>query len=174
MTDQTPMPTLSPLMGAMDFTQDDLDANRQGSLSSSQAENLKHTRQRNALIATAIFFVLVIVATSLLFFGQQNQSTILSVVGGLITVVNAVMVGMVGRSYLRTSADLRDGSVEVLQGQLERIVRPGRQQDNYVLQIDGERFFVTKEIFIHFRHEAAYRIYRTRWSKVLLSAEPMN
>jgi hypothetical protein len=160
-------------MDVMGFTSADLDANRQGNLSQFQADNLKRTRQRNTIIGAGLFFVIVIVATFFIFFGQQNENPILSAMGGLLTVVNAIMVGMVGRSYLRTNADLRDGNVEVLEGELERIVRPGRQQDNYLLRIDGTSITVTKEIFIQFRHETPYRIYRTRLSGMLLSAEPL-
>lgn len=160
-------------MSVMNFTADDLAANRQGNLSHLQVERLKHIRQRTMIIGVAVFFIIVIVATTLLFFGQQNQSAILSASGGLLTVLNAVMIGMIARSYLRTSADLRDGSVDVLEGELERVVRPGRQQDNYVLRIDGVSLYVTKDIFIQFRHETPYRIYRSRWSGAILSAEPL-
>ena len=157
MTQSTAIPSVNALMKVMGFTQIDLEANREGNLSPGQADKLKQARKRNTIIGTALFFVLVIVATILIFIGQQNQSLILSAVGGLITVINAVMMGMIGRSYLKTSADLRDGNVEMLQGELERVVRPGRQRDNYLLRIDGVSLYVTKEIFIQFRHEATYR-----------------
>lgn len=160
-------------MDVMSFTADDLAANRQGNLSTAQADRLKRNRQRTTIIGVVAFFVIVILATIFLFVGQQSESTILIVIGGLLTVLNAVMIGMIARGYLRTSADLRAGSVEILEGDLERVVRRGRQQDNYLLRIDGASLYVTKEIFLQFRHETPYRIYRSRWSGVLLSAEPL-
>ena len=160
-------------MGAIGFTSADLDANRHGNLGRSQAERLKRTRQRNTIIGGGLFLVIVVVATVFIFFGQQKQSPILSAVGGLLTVINAIMVGMVGRAYLRITADLRDGNIEILEGELERVVRRGRQRDDYLLRANGASITVTTEIFIQFRHESPYRIYRTRLSGVLLSAEPL-
>jgi hypothetical protein len=171
MAQASTIPPITALMDVMGFTSADLKANQQGNLSSAQAVSLKKTRQRNTMIGAVTFFVIAIIATVLIFLGQQTENPILSTIGGSLTVINAIMVGMIGRSYLRTSADLRDGNVEVLKGDLERIVRPGRQQDNYLLRIDGVSLSVTKEIFIQFRHETPYRIYRTRLSRVLLSAE---
>jgi len=97
---------------------------------------------------------------------------ILSAAGGLLTVVNAVMTGSLGRSYMRTASDLRSGGIEVLAGEVERVLRRGRQRDNYLLRIDGVSLYVNRDIFLVFRHEAPYRIYRTRLSRLLLSAEP--
>lgn len=171
MTQASTIPPKTALMDVMGFTSADLKANQQGNLSSAQANNLKKTRQRNTMIGAVAFFVIVIIATALIFLGQQAENPILSTIGGSLTVINAIMIGMLGRSYLRTSADLRDGNVDVLEGTLERIVRPGRQQDNYLLRIDGVSLTVSKEIFIQFRHETPYRIYRTRLSGVMLSAE---
>lgn len=161
-------------MQVMKFTMIDLQANREGNLSDQQADQLLAKRRRNTLIGAGLFILFVFLATLLIFLGQINENVILSGVGGLLTVLNAVMLGMVGRSYLRVNADLRDGSVEMLEGELERVVRPGRQRDNYLFRIDGVSFYVTKDIFVQFRHEASYRFYRTRYSGVLLSAEPLN
>jgi hypothetical protein len=81
------------------------------------------------------------------------------------------MMGILGRSYMRTTADLRDGGVEMLEGKLERIVKRGKQGDNYMVRIDQAEIYVTKEIFLQLKHEKPYRLYRTRLSGVLLSAE---
>ena len=173
MTQAENVPPISVLMDVMGFTQADLEANQEGNLSPAQADKLMKTRQRNMIIGAVLFFVFVIVATVMIFLGQQNQSVILSLLGAVLTLINTMMIGMIGRSYLRTSIDLRDGNVEMLEGELERIVRPGRQQDSYLLRIDGNSLYVTKEVFVQFRHEASYRLYRSRISGILLSAEPL-
>ena len=173
MTQASPVPPITALMDVMGFTATDLEANQQGNLSVAQADKLKKTRLRNTIIGGVLFFVFVIVATIMIFLGQQNERVILSLVGAVLTVTNAMMIGMIGRSYLRTSIDLRDGNVEMLEGELERIVRPGRQQDSYLLRIDGKSLYVTKDVFIQFRHETPYRLYRSRISGILLSAEPL-
>lgn len=166
MTDHT-----SALMTALDFTTDDINANRQGNLSKPQTARLKKLRQRNIIIGVIAFFVIVLIATTLIYVGQRNENLILSGVGGLLTVLNAVMMGILGRSYMRTTADLRDGGVETLEGKLERIVKRGKQGDNYMVRIDQTEIYVTKEIFLQLKHEKPYRLYRTRLSGVLLSAE---
>lgn len=166
MTDHT-----SALMTALDFTTDDINANRQGNLSKPQTARLKKLRRRNIIIGVTAFFVIVLIATTLIYVGQRNENLILSGVGGLLTVLNAVMMGILGRSYMRTTADLRDGGVETLEGKLERIVKRGKQGDNYMVRIDQTEIYVTKEIFLQLKHEKPYRLYRTRLSGVLLSAE---
>lgn len=173
MTHAPTIPPITALMDVMGFTSADLEANQQGNLSSAQADKLERARRRNTIIGAILFFVFVIVATVLIFVGQQNERVILSTIGAVLTVINAMVIGMIGRSYLRTSIDLRDGNVEMLEGELERIVRPGRQQDSYLLRIDGVSLYVTKDVFVQFRHETPYRLYRSRISGILLSAEPL-
>lgn len=161
----------SALMTALNFTHDDLTANRAGNLSEAQADRIKRIRLRNTMIAGVAFFVIVIIATTFIFFGQTNQNPILSAVGGLLTVLNAVMIGAVGRSYMRASADLRAGGVQALEGKLERVIQRGRRGDHFMVRIDDASIYITEEIFLKFQHEKKYRIYRTRLSGVLLSAE---
>lgn len=159
-------------MAAMNFTPADLKANRQGRLSPTQALRVKAMRRRQALMAAILFLTLALAATALIFTGQQNQNFILSAAGGLLTVANALMMGGLGRSYMRASGDLRAGGVETLAGEVERVLRRGRQRDNYLLRIDGLSLHVTQDIFLGFKHKTTYRIYRTRLSGLLLSAEP--
>ena len=160
------------LMAAMNFNETDLQANRQGHLSQAQTARIKRMRRRHILMAAVLFLAMVLVATLLIFFGQRSQNTILSAAGGLLTVVNALAMGGLGRVCIRAGGDLRTGGIEVLGGDVERVLRRGRQGDNYLLRIDGASLVVTKDVFLGFQHEAPYRIYRTRLSRLLLSAEP--
>lgn len=170
---RTPMTArAAALMAAMKFSETDLQANRQGQLSRRQIARIKAMRRRHILMAGVLFLVMALAATLLIFFGQRSQNTILSAAGGLLTVVNALAMGGLGRACIRTGGDLRTGSVEALVGEVERVLRRGRQGDNYLLRIDGASLVVTKDIFLGFQHEAPYRIYRTRLSRLLLSAEP--
>ena len=160
------------LLTAMGSTSADLEANRQGKLSQAQIERMKHIRQRNTLIAAALFFGLVLGATILFYVGQVNRSVILFGAGAMMTFINAIMVGRAGRAYMRVGGDLRAGQVEVLAGEVERVLRRGRANDNYLLRINGAELYVSKDVFTGFRHKAPYRIYRTGISRILLSAEP--
>ncbi len=160
------------LLTAMGSTSTDLEANRQGKLSQAQIERMKHKRQRDTLIAAALFCGLALGATILFYMGQLNRSVILSGAGATLTFINAIMVGRAGRAYMRVGGDMRGGQVEVLAGEVERVLRRGRANDNYLLRINGAELYVSKDVFTGFRHKASYRIYRTGISRVLLSAEP--
>jgi len=160
------------LPAALGFTSADLEANRQGKLSQAQIERMKYMRQRNTLIAAALFFGLALGTAILFYIGQLNRSVILFGAGAMLTFINAIMVGRAGRAYMRVGGDLRAGQVEVLVGEVERVLRRGRANDSYLLRINGAELYVSKDVFIGFRHKVPYRIYRTGISRVLLSAEP--
>ena len=160
------------LPAALDFSAADLDANRLGKLSLSQIDHLKNIRRRKTLAAAILFAALVLAATILVYFGQVNRSLILLGAGAMLTLVNAVGLGRAGRAYMRVEGDLRSGQVEALVGDVERVLRRGRAIDSFLLRIDGAELKVTKDVFMGFRHEAYYRVYRTSYSRLLLSAEP--
>ncbi len=161
------------LMSAMDFTSADLEANRRGDLSPAQAAMLNRNRRRQIAIAMTLFPLLVIAATILLYLGQINNNAILGGAGALMILLNALLVGIIGRSYMRLSQDLQAGNVDKLTGEVERVLQRGRQSDTYLLRINGDNLQVSQDIFRSFRHQALYRIYRANHSGLLLSAEPL-
>lgn len=162
----------STLPAALGFTSADLDANRLGKLSQAQIELMTTKRHRNSLVAAVSFIAMVLGATILFYMGQLSHSTILFGAGAMLSIINAIMVGRAGRAFMQVGGDLRVGQVEMLAGEVERVLRRGRALDNYLLRIDGAEFFVTRDVFVGFRHEAPYRIYRASYSGQLLSAEP--
>ena len=164
----------SALMTAMRFGESDLRANRLGALSSAQMERMNTTRRRQSALAALLFIALVVAATSLIFSGQRNQNQILALAGGCLIILNAILVGIMGRAFIRLGSDLRAGNIEVLAGEVERVVRRGRQGDNYLIRVDGNSLYVTRDIFLSFQHESPYRIYRTAHARLLLSAELIN
>ena len=164
----------SALPAALRFSTEDLEANRQGLLSPAQISRMISVRQRKMVIAAALFIVLVLAATVLVYIGQLNRSAILFGAGAALTGINAIHVGRAGRDYMSVGGDLRRGRVEVLAGDVERVLRRGRASDSYLLRINGAELPVTKEVFVGFRHEAPYRIYRASASRNLLSAEPIS
>lgn len=163
----------SALMAAMQFSEADLAENRSGALSPTQAARLKSSRQRQLAVALLLFVSLVITATLCIYLGQRGSNPILGLAGALLILINAVIVGMMGRGYMRVGGDLRPGNVEVLAGEVERVLRRGRQRDNYLIRIDGANLHVTKDVFLGFQHEASYRVYRAAHSGLLLSVEPL-
>ena len=162
------------LMAAIRFSEADLEQNRRGALSSAQMARIKSARQRQLVIALLLFVSLVMVATGLIYLGQRNSNQILALAGAALILINAATVGMMGRGYMRVGGDLRPGNIEVLAGEVERVLRRGRQRDNYLIRIDGASLYVSKDVFRGFKHEASYRVYRTVHSGLLLSAEPLD
>lgn len=159
------------LRAALHFTDQDLAANRLGKLTSMQAQRLRRQQRRSALFGGLAFVTLALAATALIFAGQQASSAIMLLAGMGITLVNALIVGHLGRAFMRVDSDLRSNGVEALAGEVQRVLRRGRQRDNYLLQVAGQRLYVSQDIFLQFDHQRRYRIYRTRLSRILLSAE---
>ncbi len=162
----------SALPALLRFSEADLRANRQGRLSEAQAARLHQARRRASLLAALLFCALVIVASLLLYSGQARGKPLLSMTGSLLIVVNALLSGFAGRSWMRTGSDLRAGAVEALAGDVERVLRRGPAGDRYLLRINGDSLAVSRDVFLGFQHAAPYRIYRSSHSRQLLSAEP--
>lgn len=161
-------------MLAMRFDEADLAANRAGKLSAAQQNRLRQMQQRTLLIGGVLFFFFTLIATTLLFAGANNAAPILSLIGALVVVCNAISIGMFGRQWMRLAADLRRGTVVAVQGPLERVIRPMGRTANYVLRIEKIHFPVSKDVFKNFRHEQGYILYSAPYAHVLLSAEPLN
>ena len=117
-------------------------------------------------------FGFALIATIFLFFGSENSLFIMTLLGIFVTICNALFVGIFARQYMRLRADLSADEIEVIEGELERVVIPNGRMNNFLIRIKGEEFYVKKDLFKLFRHEVTYRFYRASHSRVLLSAEP--
>lgn len=159
------------LMQQLDFTADDLAANRAGRLSERQTAALRAKRTRSIALGAGILLVMALAATACIFAGIRG-SAILLVIGIGLTITSAAITGTFARHWLRLSADLRHESVSAFSGMLERVVKPvNRRIVTYLLRVDGAEFNVDKETFKAFAHEAPYTLYRARYTGTLLSAE---
>jgi hypothetical protein len=166
-----PEPKLS-LAEALNFTPDDLAANRAGRLSAAQAERLNRSWRRTLWIVIGLVVLFGLVATTLLFLAQRQESPVLTAVGIVVTVVNAATVGLGAQSYLRTSGDLRRGEVAVVSGAVSHTIRVTGRVLTYVLKVEGQELIVSKAVFYAVDDAKAYRFYRAPSSRALLSAEP--
>ncbi len=160
------------LRAALNFTESDLRANRQGQLAIEQVKRLRRDQRRSGLIGALVFSALVFASTALIFAGQTENNAIMLLAGLGLILVNALMIGHIGRGIMRMNSDLRSNGVETLAGNVERVLRRGRQRDSYLLKVADQTLYVTKDIFLQFDHLKPYRIYRTGLTRVLLSAEP--
>ena len=159
------------LMRELEFTAEDLAANRAGQLSETQVDRLRARRKRSIATGIAITLALAFIA-SLCIFGGMQGSGVLLIIGVGLTLVSAVITGTFARYWLRLSSDIRENTVSAFSGQIERIVKPVNQRiATYLLRVGGAEFAVTKEQFRAFAHEAPYTLYRAKYTGTLLSAE---
>ncbi|MEM9953720.1 MAG: hypothetical protein AAF846_19075 [Chloroflexota bacterium] len=166
------IPSTTQLMQPLQFDQNDLQANRDGLLSDNQRERLQSLQVRALSVGLGGFFGFALLATIFLFFGSENGFIIMTLIGMFITIVNAIFVGMFARQYMRLRADLHDGDIEVISGEMERVVKADGRMNNFLLRVGDDEFYVKKDLFRLFRHEVHYHIYRAKHSRVLLAAEP--
>src|SRR5262245_8036618 len=166
--------TTTNLMDALGFNADDLAVNRKGTLSDAQKERLRRSRRRSLLIGIGAIIFIGLLATVLLFIGQQSASGILRFTGLAVTVCNAGLMGVVIQNWLRLDNDLKNGKANPLRGIAKHTLRVSRGRIvGYVLNIGDERMTVSKTVFGAFKENAAYSVYRTPTTKTILSAEPM-
>lgn len=165
---------MDPLMQALQYTGDDLKANQQGRIGPFQAVRIKRTLNRWLAVGALILCFGVLGATSLLYLGAINQSSGLTLTGVTLTILNAIVVGLMAQSWFRTRADLQQPPL-VQQGMLHRIVRATKngRLAGYVVRLDGVpgEINVNKQVFNALTEGASYRLYRAAGSRTLLSAE---
>lgn len=160
-------------MAALEFTDDDLAANREGRLSAAQAERLHRLRRRAMTVGVSVVAAIGVIATVFLFLGQYNGSSILSLVGIGVTICNAAVAGVMLRNWLRLGADLRAGAVQTLNGKVEHTLRVVGRVPTYILTIDGQELQVGRPVFFAIHENERYRLYRAPGSRILLTAELM-
>lgn len=159
------------LKTVLNFTETDLRANRFGTLSATQIAKLNADKRRIALIALVLFVTFVVISTLLIFIGQNTQNATALVAGFVLILTNALTIGILGRELMRLDSDQRTSAVEALSGQVERVIKRGRRGDRYLLRIEDQDVYVTRETLDCFVQGARYRLYRTQRSHLLLSAE---
>ncbi len=165
------MTQLADLNSALDFDDTDLAANRTGTLSPRQIERLRATRSRNLRIGAGLVLALIVISTGFLYVGSAQKSLILNLVGIGVTLCNAALLGVNARSALRLSSDVDRKSVETLAGTVKHTIRVTGRVATYIIRVGGQDLIVTKPVFFALREDAAYRIYRSKEARVLLSAE---
>jgi hypothetical protein len=165
------------LMQALQFTSDDLAANRRGEIGPFQVVRLKRALVRALAIGVPLLALGILAAAALMFLGDRQQSSGLTLVGIALTVFNAAVVGFLLQWWLRTRADL-DRPVTATEGVLHRTVRarPNGRLIGYVLKLEGQPFewMVNRTVFNAFPESAVCRLYRAAGSRQLLSAEVIN
>ncbi len=160
------------LAEALNFSDDDLAANRQGRLSEAQKKRLLRGWRRTLWIVITLVILFGLIATIMIFLGQRNSSPILTVIGVIVTIINATIVGLAAQSYLRTSSDVGAGKIATIDGVVTHTIRVSGRAATYVLKLDAQEIVVPKPVFFAIEDRKSYRFYRAPASKTLLAAEP--
>jgi hypothetical protein len=169
MTEQAIHPdSINDLKIALKFTQDDLLSNRTGQLSEMQLYQLRVRRRQSILLGLGLTFIFTLIASLMLY----NATPIRLFIGIGVTLCNALVLGILGRYWMRLTADIRAEQVDIISGELERVVKPVTQRIiNYMIRIGQVEVIVPKDTFKVFEHQTHYTLYRTHYTGTLLSAE---
>jgi membrane protein YdbS with pleckstrin-like domain len=164
--------TLGSLTEALNFSAEDLDANRAGRLSDRQKYRLTRGWRRTLWILIGLVIFLGLAATTMLFVAQRGDSPVLNVIGILLTIINAAIVALGTQSYLHTSSDIKNGRVTIISGIVSHTIRVSGRVATYILKVDNQEVVVSKLVFFAVEDGKPYHFYRVPASKTLLSAEP--
>ncbi len=170
--DATTSPQHAVLMEGLRFTDEDLQANRQGQLSDRQRSYLWIDRRKNAILGVVLAIAFVMGTGALLFYGIQQGNPILQVLGLLLAGCNTGLVWLFGLNWLRSGYDLRSGAVEIIEGEAQHVVRQlGRAQVGSIRIGDTVEVPTDADTFKAFTPGATYRLYRTTHAQRFLSIE---
>jgi hypothetical protein len=161
------------LMRKLSFNPDDLEANRAGKMSDLQHWRLCVRRRRSIFTGMVITVLMVFIASLFIFMGQQEDgSTLLTMLGIGLALLNTAFMGIFARFWLRLSADIQEKRVQVTTGKLERVVKPiNRRVLNYLIRVEEVEVVISKDAFDLFEHKTPYTLYTAPHTKMLLAAE---
>ncbi|MEO0563579.1 MAG: hypothetical protein AAF125_15835 [Chloroflexota bacterium] len=174
--DMTSTTEHSPLAEALNFTEADLAANRDGKISERQRGFIIVDRQKNILLGAAIVGALVFAVTGLLYLGNANSNGILQVLGIVLLVITTSLSWFFAFNWRRMTYDLRTNDVEMIEGEAQHVMRQvGRAQAGSIrigdtVEVPADSL----DTFRAFAPGATYRLYRTAYTGRLLSAEPLD
>lgn len=165
------------LMKVIGFTEDDLDANRDGYMSKKQRGALSRERQQ-----WLKFIAIIIGGTSVLYTlfllksiirGDQFPDNILII--AFICLAAALMSMYMGFKRSRVNADLRKGDVYIAEGLISLYIQKIQNGQLvfyiYHADIQQQRFKLEKTVYDAFVNGEPYAIYYAPNSKTILSAE---
>jgi hypothetical protein len=158
------------LTDALHFTGADIAANQEGRLSPVQQERLRRAFRRTLIVSVVGIILIGLGAAILIFLGQQNNSTVLVMIGIVLTVINAAILGLLVQSRLRLQGDLTQ-PIKRQDGIVNRTLRIAGRSPTYILKFEGDDLIVNRDTFNAFIDGAVYKLYRTAATKTLIAAE---
>lgn len=154
------------LMYAIGFTEEDLEANREGWLSERQRAELNRQRREMlvgiiALLVVSLFVFLI----GLFSYRDKNASAVIPVL--VLTTGGAIYIAY---RWGNKDADFQGKRVEFVEGRVELRLGSNKSATCSIF-IQNRAFLVSNEVFLAFKNGDPYVIYYTPASKTILSAE---
>jgi len=155
-------------MDAIGFTDEDLEANLEGSLSDSQQNWLK--RERAWWIYRIVLALIAFTAgCGFVLVNRLRDIDIYSIIIGF-CIFTGIFVFAAASKWLRFNADLRDG-IEIAEGRIKLDIRDEAQErSRYRIIIEHVTLKIDKEVFLAFKNGDPYAIYYLPHTKNILSA----
>ncbi len=167
------------LLAALSFTEEELQANRDGYMTQGQRNTLQ-ANMSPAPLVVGLGFVVIIILINLASYvlihayddnvraGSFEIYFVIVVVTGTLVMLGG-MVKAARQRYL-TRKDLRKGIVQAARGPVQ--LKIGRYV--HLLVIDGLRFVVSEQVLLAFHHDHPYCVFYAPHLKKILSAEELN
>jgi hypothetical protein len=163
------------LMRVLRFDEDDLEANRAGTLSTRQVADLK--AERRSQIFWLVFFSLLYlgVVSLILMRSNLNSPLALSLIGAVVVGIGVVGIGVAGFGYVTRikplGKDIRENKALAVDGRADLSLKRQGSQIKYALAVGKLRFPIQKDEFLSFKNRDPYCVYYTPHSKRILSVE---
>lgn len=175
------------LAAALEFTAEDLAANRDGVLSDAQREALRRKRRSFLLEGFGTFGVFGLVGLGLTvslaaMFSQNGEPLLGFLLIGVFVTLGFFVFWKPTRDTIRQArgrwrdfeADLNKRGIGQVSGPVRlEIMRRGRYS-SFRLFIAGYEFVVSSETLLAFKNGEPYHVYFTAHTLILLAAEPAN
>jgi hypothetical protein len=177
----------NPLMNAIGFTEEDLEANRNGYMSQRQfawLEREKRSRQRS-FIATLVIWPLLsglLGPGAILYYGPASELTLLAAYLGTALVILIFFIPFYDLRWRRVRQCRsavenvhRTGGISWVEGwvnlDIEAHADDGGTIYTYAISLESMCFNIRKDVFLAFKNGDPYRIYYEPYTTRLLSAE---
>ena len=172
------------LEDVLDFTESDLSANREGSMSGRQLKALR--RKRFGMSISLVFeflFAVVIAAIPVIFLLLALTSPFRSLgnfllllpaillTGGLAALFSYFLITQRRQRWLAYGDDLKEGIVNRTTGQLTKATFVRSRQRFWMISVGNEQLKINQKIFPCFEQYGFYHVYFTPHTCIILSAE---
>lgn len=167
------------LMHGLNFSAEDLAANRDGYMTFEQRARLRRRAMLDAgsylafaCLVGLFFFMMLSVA-----FSDNVPSSL--ILGGLLTLTGmfglgtVIVFGAMAHRWRLYRADLYKGDVSTTAGSVSLDIQDWGRRASYKVRVERLTFDVSKKALLAFKNGERYRVYYAPNSKTLLSAEPM-